>query len=296
MRVVPDEDRREDLAPPAPTQGGPLPEPDAPATSPVRSAGAVAGFTPFEVVNPGGASRMLLLCDHATNIVPPFVAGGSLGLPATEMGRHIAHDVGARGVTLELARLLDAPAVLSRFSRLVVDPNRSEDDPTLIMKLYDGTIVPANRHVDDAERERRLETCYRPYHATVTAEIDRRLESGTEPALISMHSYTPKLQGRPTRPWHFGILWHHDGRIALPLIERLEREHGLCVGDNQPYTGQLEGDTLSHHGTGRGLPHVLIEIRHDLIETEADQALWAQRLAPILADVVRTALEEKTDG
>lgn len=293
MRSAPEEDRVEDVVP----RGGTgAPEPDAPPTSPVRSAGRIDDFAPVEVLNAGGASRMLLLCDHATNIVPDAVNGGSLGLSEAEMGRHIAHDVGARGVTLELSRLLDAPAVMSRFSRLVIDPNRSEDDPTLIMKLYDGTIVPANRHVSAAERERRLEAYFRPYHATVTAEIDRRVAAGSEPALISMHSYTPKLVGRPERPWHFGILWHHDGRIALPLIERLEREHGLCVGDNQPYSGQLEGDTLSHHGTGRGLPHVLIEIRHDLIDTEAGQKLWAERLAPILADVVRDNLEDNADG
>ena len=293
MRSVPEEERVEEVLP---RVGNIEPEPDGPATSPVRAAGRVADFAPVEVVNAAGTSRMLFLCDHATNIVPPDVAGGSLGLSAAEMGRHIAYDVGARGVTLELARHLGATAVMSRFSRLVIDPNRSEDDPTLIMKLYDGTIVPANRHVSAAERERRLEAYFRPYHAAVTAEIDRRLAAGTEPALISMHSYTPKLKGRPERPWHFGVLWHHDGRIALPLIDRLEREHGLCVGDNQPYSGQLEGDTLSHHGTGRGLPHVLIEIRHDLIDSEAGQKLWAGRLAPILADVVRDSLQENADG
>ena len=293
MRSVPGEDRGEQTAP---RRDRVSPEPDGPATSPVRGSGSAMDDAPVEVINPGGRSRMLLLCDHATNTVPPDVAGGSLGLSAAEMARHIAYDVGARGVTLELSRLLDATAVMSRFSRLVIDPNRSEDDPTLVMKLYDGTIVPANRHVSEAERERRLEAYFRPYHAAVTAEIDRRLAAGTEPALISMHSYTPKLKGRPERPWHFGILWHHDGRIALPLIARLEREHGLCVGDNQPYSGQLEGDTLSHHGTGRGLPHVLIEIRHDLIDTEAGQKLWAGRLAPILADVIRDSLEENADG
>ena len=248
-----------------------------------------------EIANPEGASDVLLLCDHATNIVPESVSGGDLGLPAAEMGRHIAFDVGARGVTLELARLLDAPAVLTRFSRLVIDPNRGEDDPTLVMRLYDGTIIPANRHITPVDKAWRLDAFHRPYHAAVTAEIDRMEAAGRSTALVAIHSYTPRLKGRPPRPWHVGILWHHDGRIALPLMARLRQEPDLCIGDNEPYTGQLEGDTMSRHGTGRGLPHVLIELRHDLIETEADQRLWAARLAPILLEAIAAGREGDRD-
>jgi predicted N-formylglutamate amidohydrolase len=240
---------------------------------------------PYEVVAPGAGSDVLLLCDHASNRVPPCIAGGSLGLDAGEMARHIAYDIGARGVTLGLSERLHATAILSRFSRLVIDPNRGEDDPTLVMRLYDGTIVPANRRVAPEEVERRLAAFHRPYHVAVDREIDRRLAAGRPPLIMAIHSFTPKLiAGRP-RPWHIGVLWHHDGRVALPLIERLRREPDLCVGENEPYDGQLEGDTLSRHGTRRGLPHVLIELRHDLIDSEAGEAVWAERLAPILADV-----------
>lgn len=241
--------------------------------------------------NPDGRSRILLLCDHATNIVPEDVAGGDLGLPPSEMERHIAWDIGAAGVTAGLATLLDAPAVSTRFSRLVIDPNRGEDDPTLIMRLYDGTTIPANRSVDAAERERRLEAFHRPYHRAIDAAISRLRADGRQPALVAIHSFTPRLKGRPSRPWHIGILWHRDGRIAQPLIARL-RDEGLCVGDNEPYSGELEGDTMSRHGTRRGLPHVLIEVRQDLIATPADQRLWAERLAPILSQVI----EEVPDG
>ena len=202
------------------------------------------------------------------------------------MARHIAHDIGARGLALALAELLDAPALLSRFSRLVVDPNRGEDDPTLLMKLYDGTIIPANRHAGPEERERRLDAWHRPYHAAITAEIDRMIAAGREPALVSIHSYTPRLRGRTPRPWHVGVLWGKDGRIALPLIARLRAEHDLVVGDNQPYHGELEGDTMNRHGTRRGLRHALIELRQDLIGTPEDQRLWAARLAPILREVI----------
>ena len=237
-----------------------------------------------EIAGPPDA-RVLLLCDHASNAVPDTLPGG-LGLPPEEMARHIAYDVGARGVTLELARRLDAPAILTCFSRLVIDPNRGEDDPTLVMRLYDGTIVPANRTVGPDEVQRRLEAWHRPYHEAIVAALERA--GPRPPALVAIHSYTRQLRGRPPRPWQVGILWHHDDRLAAPLIARLRAE-GLCVGDNQPYSGQLEGDTLSRHGTGRGLPHVLIELRQDLIGTDAGQRLWAARLAPILAEVTEEA-------
>ena len=242
-------------------------------------------------VNPAGRSRILLLCDHATNIVPEDVAGGDLGLPPQEMARHIAWDIGAAGVTEALSGLLDAAAVLTRFSRLVIDPNRGEDDPTLVMRLYDGTLVPANRAVGPAEIERRLEAFHRPYHRAVAAAIARLAAAGRAPALVAIHSFTPRLKGRAPRPWQVGILWHRDGRIALPLIARLRAE-GFCVGDNEPYSGELEGDSMSRHGTRNGLPHVLIELRQDLIATPEDQRLWAERLAPMLAQVI----EEVPDG
>lgn len=241
----------------------------------------------YEEVGGAPGSRLLLLCDHATNRVPASVAGGDLGLPPEEMARHIAYDIGARGVALELARIMAAPALLTRFSRLVIDPNRGEDDPTLVMRLYDGTLIPANRHVTAAEVERRLDAFHRPYHRAIDAAIERM----GEPALVSIHSYTPQLKGRPLRPWQVGILWHRDGRLAGPLLGRL-RAQGYCVGDNEPYSGELEGDTMSRHGTARGLAHVLIELRQDLIATPEAQALWAGRLAPIIAG----AIGEMADG
>ncbi len=253
------------------------------------------GDAPFELVNLDGPAATLLLCDHASNAVPPRVAGGELGLPAADMARHIAYDIGVRGVTLELARLLDAPAILSRFSRLVIDPNRSEDDPTLVMRLYDGAIVPANRRITPDEVERRLAGWHRPYHGAIDAAIEARLARDRPPSLVAIHSFTPRLNGRAPRPWHVGVLWRRDDRLAAPLLSRLRAEPDLCVGDNQPYSGQLEGDTLSRHGTRRGLPHVLIELRHDLIATEADQRLWAARLAPMLSEATDAA-GERADG
>lgn len=233
----------------------------------------------FTVIR-GARRDLLFLCDHAANAVPP---GVDLGLPAEEMARHIAWDVGAAGVTRALAATFDAPAVLSTFSRLVIDPNRGEDDPTILMKLYDGTIIPGNRHADAEERARRIALYHRPYHDAIRARIDAM----DRPALISIHSFTPQLRQQPKRPWEIGILWDKDARIARPLIAGC-RESGYVTGDNEPYSGALARDTMSTHGTARGLPHVLIEIRNDLIADGPGQRDWAGKLAPVLRGALET--------
>ncbi|QIE56993.1 N-formylglutamate amidohydrolase [Pikeienuella piscinae] len=235
--------------------------------------------SPFEIVGAARDPSWIVLCDHASNRVPPEVAGGDLGLPPEDMARHIAYDVGARGVAVALADALGAPMVASRFSRLVIDPNRGEDDPTLLMKLYDGSIIPGNREADAAERERRLALYHRPYHDALDRLIGAAVANGVAPRLLSVHSFTPQLRGRPKRPWKIGLLWDRDDRIFRPLYERLLEEPGLTTGDNEPYSGHLQGDTMWRHGTARGLAHVLIEVRNDLIRTEAEQARWGRDLA-----------------
>jgi predicted N-formylglutamate amidohydrolase len=232
-------------------------------------------------------SRWLVTCDHATNTVPPQVNGGTLGLPQSEMSRHIAYDPGAAGVAHALADALAAPLVTSNFSRLVIDPNRGEDDPTLLMKLYDGTIVPGNRHADMAEIERRKELCYRPYHA----ELGRLAATRADRAIAAVHSFTPQLRGRPPRPWHVAIL-HSPPHNALSLatIARLQRESDLCVGDNEPYAGHQRGDAIDRHALQHNRPHVLLEVRQDLVKTVEQQQAWGRRLAPVL----QAALAEST--
>ena len=173
-------------------------------------------YPAFEILNPNGKTPVLLVCDHASNTVPDSVNGGTLGLPDHDMERHIAYDVGARGVTEHLTELLDAHAIVSRFSRLVIDPNRGEDDPTILMKLYDGSIIPGNRYADDAEKERRIAQFHRPYHEALHRQIDMMVAEGRTPALVSIHSFTKELKNRPLRPWHLGVLWAHDGRLASP--------------------------------------------------------------------------------
>jgi len=233
----------------------------------------------FEVL-PGRADcGLVILCDHAGNALPE--AYGTLGLPETQLKRHIAYDIGAAEVTRRLSHALGAPAVLTRYSRLLIDPNRGIDDPTLIMRLSDGAIVPGNRHVDAAERQRRIERYYRPYHAAIEQVIEAGLAAGVPPAILSIHSFTESWKG-VARPWHVSVLWDRDPRLARPLLDLLYAENDLIVGENEPYTGQYEGDTLWQHGTERGLAHAIVEIRQDLIRDEAGQEVWATRLARVL--------------
>jgi predicted N-formylglutamate amidohydrolase len=235
-------------------------------------------YQPFHVEGAARGARWLITCDHAANTVPPFVNGGDLGVAAQDMARHIAYDVGAAGVSRRLGALLDAPVILSNFSRLVIDPNRGEDDPTLLMKLYDGTIIPGNRHAGEDELDMRLNRLYRPYH-TALAELAARRD---DTVIVSVHSFTRQLNGYDPRPWHIGLLYAADDRLAKPLMRRLEAEGDLCVGANEPYGGHLPGDAIARHAIAYERPNILIELRNDLIEDEADQVGWAERLAPIL--------------
>ncbi|WP_435164448.1 N-formylglutamate amidohydrolase [Falsirhodobacter sp. 1013] len=241
-------------------------------------------MTPFIIHGDARDAQILITCDHATNHVPPDVNGGDLGVAAADMERHIAYDVGAAGLSVALADRLGATAILSNFSRLVIDPNRGEDDPTLLMRLYDGTIIPANRHADAAEVERRLNALYRPYHAALARLAARRDDT----AIVSIHSFTPRLNGRPPRPWHVGVLHSHlDSRLSQTLIARLRAEPDLCIGDNEPYDGHLPGDAIDRHALRKGRHNTLIELRNDLIRTDDQQAAWAYRLAPIIAAAVQ---------
>lgn len=198
------------------------------------------------------------------------------------MARHIAWDVGALGVARALGELLGSPVVSSNFSRLVIDPNRGEDDPTLVMKLYDGTIIPGNRQ---AETQARLDACYRPYDAALASAFEYRPEA----ALISIHSFTPQLRGRAPRPWEIGILFADDDRLSLALIEALREEGDLMIGVNEPYVGHLAGDAVDRHALRTGRQNTLIEVRNDLIATPEGQRKWAQFLAPKIQQALTSA-------
>ena len=240
----------------------------------------------FEVVPGRATAGLVLIADHASNHVPADLA--DLGLPRCEFRRHIAYDIGVAPLTRVLAARLGVPAVLSRFSRLVIDPNRGDDDPTLVMRLSDGAVVPGNADLDAAGRRARIERFWRPYDRAISTTVDAAFAAGRPPILFSLHSFTPIWRGVP-RPWHCGVLWDADPRLPEFLLARLRADPALVVGDNEPYDGALEGDTMYRHGTRRGLVHAILEVRQDLIGDEAGVAAWADRLEPILREAMERA-------
>ena len=240
---------------------------------------------PFQVLNIDGAAPLVITCDHASNRVPELL--GNLGLPESALSRHIAYDIGSAGVARELSRLLDAPAVLSCYSRLVVDINRHLSDPTSIPEVSDGVPIPGNTGLSRQECNERVEELFIPYHNTVSALLEHVAKKGRVPVILSIHSFTPEYQGF-RRPWHIGILWDRDPRIARPLVERLRRDPALCVGENKPYHAREPvGYTMDVHAEGNGYPHALIEIRQDLIPDAAGQQRWAELLAAQMKEILK---------
>lgn len=243
---------------------------------------AVAADDPVERIDGSLAAGVLFVCDHAANALP--ITYGTLGLTSEQLDRHIAYDIGAAWITRRLARGFGAPAILSRFSRLLIDPNRGADDPTLVMQLSDGDIIPGNARIGAEEIEYRHAHYWKPYRAAIAATIDSMLSQGPPPAVVSIHTFTPSWKARP-RPWEVGILWDSDPRFANPLIAALTGD-GFCVGDNEPYVGALTGDTLDEAVTSRGLAGLLIETRQDLVATNPHAVAFADRLARLLGPVL----------
>lgn len=237
----------------------------------------------YEILPGRADAGVLVICDHAQNMLPAEY--GTLGLPPEQLERHIAYDIGAYGIASRVARTLGAPAISTRFSRLLIDPNRGLDDPTLVMRLSDRAVIPGNRNVDAAERDRRVERFYEPYHVALDELIETCVAAGVPPVLLSVHSFTDVWKGA-RRPWHAAILWDRDYRFAVPLLQALRAEEGLVVGENEPYDGKLAGDCMWQHGTRRGLAHTIVEIRQDLIRDDAGQAEWAARIASAVKGIL----------
>ncbi len=246
-------------------------------------------YTPFELIGSNKPNNIICICDHASNVVPNFWGKKGLGINRSEMERHIAYDLGAKNLTKALSKLLNGPAILSNFSRLVIDPNRGKNDPTLIMKLYDGTIIPENREVSEIEKLRRVNEYYDPYHNAVQTVIDSR----KHPIIISIHSFTPKLKNGHRRPWELGVLHTIDRRLSSDLLVELRKDKALCIGDNLPYSGDLPGDTLDQHCIPSNHLHALIELRNDLLASETLINHWANYLASKILKVVRNSTTKR---
>lgn len=230
---------------------------------------------PVEMVNVDGRSSAVLVCDHASNRVPQRL--GTLGVGADDLADHIGWDPGAAEVARRLSDHLDAPLVLSGYSRLVIDCNRPLRSTQSIPEQSAGVRVPGNCGLSVEERERRVNGLFLPYHSAIDRLLDSRSQRPT--LLLSIHSFFPVMNGRP-RPWHIGVSSRHSTELAALLLKALAQSGDFTIGDNEPYPIEDDFDyTIPTHGEGRGLPSVMIEIRQDGIETKAGAATWAVRLA-----------------
>jgi predicted N-formylglutamate amidohydrolase len=235
---------------------------------------------PVTLENESGDSVFFLTCEHAGRAFPRQL--GTLGLPEAETLRHIAWDIGIGAVGRELSLLLNAAVILQTYSRLVIDCNRDPKVPSSIPEISEATEIPGNRSLDEAERAARVDAIFRPYHNAIAAALDRRAAANRASALVALHSFTPIFKG-VSRPWHVAVLFNRDRRLAHALAELLRAEGDLMVGENEPYqVSDLTDYTVPVHGERRGLPHVEIEIRQDLITEAAGQRQWAERLARVL--------------
>lgn len=239
----------------------------------------------FSVQNADSPTALILLADHASRYIPDHY--NDLGIADSSLlYRHVAWDIGIRDVTSRLADRLNASAVYSEFSRLLIDANRYPDHAASMPAVSDGVEVPANHNISAEERQRRIDKYFTPYHQRIEALIDAKIAAGLAPVLVAMHSFTPVMNSFE-RPWHVGVLWDRDDRLAAPLLEYLKRNPSLVVGDNEPYSAREPlGYSMNEYGTRRGLPHATLEIRQDLIDTHHGAESWTGIVTDALCHVM----------
>jgi len=248
----------------------------------------------FRIVGCSGRSEWLLTADHAGRAIPGRLAG--LQLSPAVLDTHVAWDLGVAELAERLAARLDAFLILHNYSRLVIDVNRPPGAPDSIVSHSDHTPIPANSQLSIAQREQRRRALFDPYHRRIAAELDGRQRRGQPSVLVALHSFTPVHSGQE-RPWHVGVLHGRDGRLARRLLRGLRQERGLQVGDNEPYAVSDDSDhTLVVHGERRRIPHVELEVRQDLLSSEAGQQEWAERLAVVLGQFLAEELPPLRHG
>ena len=240
---------------------------------------------PFKIINKAGRTPLFLICDHAGVAVPKNL--GKLGLSIDIFDRHIAYDIGTEAVALGLSKLLDAPLILSRFSRLVIDLNRPPEHPGSMIEHIDSTPIPGNKALTAIARMQRVKELFDPYHEAINTEVNRLSATGTPPIILSVHSFSPNYGDLP-RPWDIGVLWNRDPRIARPLIQLL-KTFKLKVGENQPYSGKELAYTINKHGGDRGLANCVIEINQAQLGDCAGINHWTL----IMSEVLRVLLRDK---
>lgn len=233
---------------------------------------------PAEVINPDGTAPLMLAVDHASNYLPDEFQ--DYDLPDGVLEDHVAVDIGARDLAVLLAEKLDAVCVAACFSRLVIDPNRAPDQPGLIPAVTDGVPIPFNQQITGEEAAWRLRLYHEPFHAALGVNLRKRRNASGGPFMIAgIHSFTPVMKAGGDRPWHVGLMYNRDGRLARLLRSALEEEDGLVIGWNEPYSGREFFYTMDRHGGGNGLPHVQIEVRQDLLQDKQGIKAWAGRLS-----------------
>ncbi len=241
--------------------------------------------TPFTIINEMGKGKVLLVGDHVSNVIPEQLE--NLGLDNDALEKHIAYDIGTKKLINHLSQHLDAPAVLAGYSRLVIDLNRCLEDDSVMPGVSDNQLIPGNLHLSEQQCKQRIKSFYTPYREAIDRMVNRFMEKEIVPAFISIHSFTPEMAGF-SRPWHAGILWDKDPRIPVPLMQNLRAHpNGYHIGDNEPYSGKHPADfTIDHHAEDAGLPHVSIEIRQDLVNSEDGAEEWATILDNALQDIL----------
>ena len=238
---------------------------------------------PFEMFNMSGITPLLLVCDHASRLVPAALRG--LGLQTDILDCHIAYDIGAEEVSRNLSEKLDAPLVLAGYSRLLIDLNRPPDHPESILTVSDEIPIPGNKNLDDNAKRHRVRDLFEPYHDAINGALANISGANKKSALLSVHSFSPDFGGYP-RPWDIGILWNSDSRIAFPLMELLNRK-GLNVGNNEPYSGHDLAYTIDRHGGAAGLPSCAVEINQNQLRDEIGIKRWSNVLAEALTEILK---------
>ncbi len=242
---------------------------------------------PYRIFNPSGSAPLLLVCDHASNHIPAHL--NNLGLDTDALEDHVAWDPGAARVTELICDRLNCRAVLANYSRLLIDLNRDPavDELSTIPQISDHYPIPGNQSLTETQRAQRIEYIHEPYHRAIDAQLNELSQWVAAPLLFSIHTFTPVMRGcdKP-RPWHAGMLWNNDPRLAMPLMEYLHSHDHLCIGDNQPYSGRDIAYTMMRHGDASGFANCAIEIRQDLLKDQDDCLWWAEHLAQALEQIL----------
>lgn len=235
---------------------------------------------PYEIVNPASTTPLLLVCDHASNHIPPQL--NQLGVKDEVLQDHVAWDPGAAIVTKRIAETLSCTAVLGNYSRLLIDVNRDPETQldSMIPEVSDHYHIPGNQHLSDQDKQTRIDEIHEPYHRAIAQRLDALNRLEPAPLLFSIHSFTQMMNGsQQLRPWHAGILWNADPRMAKPLMEHFRQHDHLVIGDNEPYSARAFAYTIDRHGHHRGIPNCAIELRQDLLQNEEDYDWWVTHLS-----------------